>query len=53
MDSSRLIDVKPRISDELDKMRSWKIPDIVDPSQLKALRLPDPVATGKVGVSMF
>ncbi|KAG8649977.1 protein TOPLESS-RELATED PROTEIN 2 isoform X2 [Manihot esculenta] len=47
-DSSRLIDVKPRISDELDKMRSWKIPDIVDPSQLKALRLPDPVATGKV-----
>lgn len=52
-DSSRLIDVKPRISDELDKMRSWKIPDIVDPSQLKALRLPDPVATGKVGVSMF
>ena len=48
MDSSRLVDVKPRISDELDKMKSWKIPDIVDHSQLKALRLPDSIATGKV-----
>ncbi|KAF2306653.1 hypothetical protein GH714_020103 [Hevea brasiliensis] len=48
MDNSRLVDVKPRISDELDKIKSWKIPDIVDPSQLKALRLPDPIATGKV-----
>ncbi|KAF2288033.1 hypothetical protein GH714_004006 [Hevea brasiliensis] len=48
MDSNRLVDVKPRISDELDKIKSWKIPDIVDPSQLKALRLPDPIATGKV-----
>ncbi|XP_021665007.2 protein TOPLESS-RELATED PROTEIN 2 isoform X1 [Hevea brasiliensis] len=48
MDNSRLVDVKPRISDELDKIKSWKIPDIVDPSQLKALRLPDSIATGKV-----
>lgn len=49
MENSRLVDVKPRISDELDKIKSWKIPDIVDPSQLKALRLPDSIANGKVG----
>lgn len=49
MDSSRLVDVKPKISDDLEKIKSWKIPDIVDQSQLKALRLPDPVTTGKVG----
>lgn len=48
MDSSRLVDVKPRISDDIDKIKSWKIPDIVDPSHLKALRLPDPVTAGKV-----
>ncbi|KDP21790.1 hypothetical protein JCGZ_00577 [Jatropha curcas] len=48
MDSSRLVDVKPRISDELEKIKSWKIPDIVDSSQLKALRLPDTIANGKV-----
>ncbi|WCJ27942.1 Protein TOPLESS [Euphorbia peplus] len=48
MDNNRHVDVKPRISDELDKSKSWSSPDIVDPSQLKALRLPDPMATGKV-----
>lgn len=48
MDSSRLVDVKPRISDDVDKIKSWKIPDVVDPSQLKAARLPDSVSTGKV-----
>ncbi|XP_050232016.1 protein TOPLESS-RELATED PROTEIN 2-like [Mercurialis annua] len=48
MDASRLVDVKPRISEELDKIKSWKIPDIVDQSQLKALRLSDTVATGKI-----
>lgn len=51
MDNSRLVDVKPKISEELEKIKSWKIPDIVDQSQLKALRLPDPVASGKVGVA--
>lgn len=50
MDSSRLVDIKPKISDDIEKIKSWKIPDILDQSQLKALRLPDPVATGKVCV---
>ncbi|KAG5233006.1 protein TPR [Salix suchowensis] len=47
MDNSRLVDVKPRISDDTDKLKSWKS-DIVDSSQLKALRLPDSIAAGKV-----
>ncbi|KAK1303545.1 Topless-related protein 1 [Acorus calamus] len=41
-------DVKPRISDDSEKVKSWKLSDIVDPAQLKALRLPDPFTTGKV-----
>ena len=48
MDNSRLVDVKPRISDDTDKLKSWKS-DIVDSCQLKALRLPDSIAAGKVG----
>lgn len=48
MDSGRLVDVKPRIPDDVDKIKSWKIPDVVDSSQLKAVRLPDSVSTGKV-----
>ncbi|KAK1261901.1 Topless-related protein 1 [Acorus gramineus] len=41
-------DVKPRVSDDVEKVKSWKLADIVDPAQLKALRLPDPFTTGKV-----
>ncbi|KAK6232510.1 hypothetical protein SCA6_002583 [Theobroma cacao] len=48
MDSSRLVDVKPRISDDADKIKGWRIPDIMDPSHLKALRLPDAITAGKV-----
>ncbi|KAJ0015143.1 hypothetical protein Pint_21768 [Pistacia integerrima] len=48
MDSSRLVDVKPRIADDADKVKSWKIPDVSDPSQMKALRLPDSIAPSKL-----
>ncbi|KAF8412884.1 hypothetical protein HHK36_000856 [Tetracentron sinense] len=48
MDSSRVADVKPNIIDDVEKIKSWKLPDIVDPAQLKALRLPDSMTTGKV-----
>lgn len=48
MDGSRLVDVKPRISEDVEKSKSWKIPDIVDSSQLKALRLPDSMITGRI-----
>ncbi|KAF5442396.1 hypothetical protein F2P56_035059 [Juglans regia] len=47
-DSSRLLDVKPRISDDADKILSWKVSDIVEKSQLKVLRLPDSITAGKV-----
>ena len=49
MDSSRLVDVKPRISDDTDKIKGWRIPDIIDPSHMKVLRLPDAITAGKVG----
>lgn len=49
IDSSRLVDVKPRIMDDMEKIKAWKIPDIQDPSQLKALRLPDSITASKVG----
>ena len=48
MENSRMADVKPRITEDLDKVKSWKLADIVDPNMLKALRLPDSSASGKV-----
>ncbi|KAL5837032.1 hypothetical protein ACOSQ3_014201 [Xanthoceras sorbifolium] len=47
IDSSRL-DVKQRIVDEAEKIKTWKSPDITESSQLKALRLPDSIAASKV-----
>ncbi|CAK7340124.1 unnamed protein product [Dovyalis caffra] len=52
MDNSRLVDVKPRISDDTDKLKVWKS-DIVDSSQLKALRLPDTIVAGKIPALWF
>ncbi|GMQ04079.1 hypothetical protein CsSME_00049623 [Camellia sinensis var. sinensis] len=48
VESSRAADIKPRILDNVGKVKSWKIPDIVDSAQLKALRLPDPLTVSKV-----
>ncbi|KAL6533647.1 Protein TOPLESS-RELATED PROTEIN 2 [Orobanche hederae] len=48
MESSRSADVKPRILDPTDKIKRWKFPDIADSSQLKTLKLPDPLTTSKV-----
>lgn len=45
MESSRMADVKPRISDEADKIKSWKLAEVVDSAHLKALRLPDSMTT--------
>ncbi|XP_024995982.1 protein TPR2-like isoform X3 [Cynara cardunculus var. scolymus] len=47
-ESSKVVDIKPRIVDGADKIKSWKLPDIVDSSHLKPLRLPDPMAASKV-----
>lgn len=52
MDSNRLVDIKPRVSDDTDRIKAWRIPDIVDPSHLKVLRLTDAITAGKVGTSI-
>ncbi|XP_017699765.2 protein TOPLESS-RELATED PROTEIN 2-like isoform X2 [Phoenix dactylifera] len=44
MDATRTAD-KPKILDNADKFKIWKLADIVDSSQLKALRLPDSMST--------
>lgn len=48
MESSRAADIKPRILDTNDKMKSWKFPDITDASQLRTLKLPDSLTPSKV-----
>lgn len=48
MESSRGTDVKPRILENTEKIKSWKSSDISDASQLKALKLPDSLAPNKV-----
>ncbi|MCD7461676.1 Protein TOPLESS-RELATED PROTEIN 2 [Datura stramonium] len=48
MENSRVPDVKPRIAENLDKIKSWKFSDIADSSQLKTLKLPDPLSASKV-----
>ena len=41
MDASRTPDVKPRITDESEKVKTWKLADIVDNGHLRALHLSD------------
>ncbi|KAL7122687.1 hypothetical protein ACP275_01G059100 [Erythranthe tilingii] len=48
MENSRTSDVKPRILDNTEKNKSWKFPDIAESTQLKTLKLPDPLAASKV-----
>ncbi|KAI3828620.1 hypothetical protein L1987_02725 [Smallanthus sonchifolius] len=47
-ESSKVVDIKPRIVDGPDKTKSWKLPEIVDSTNLKALKLPDPMPASKV-----
>ncbi|XP_047250976.1 protein TOPLESS-RELATED PROTEIN 2 isoform X5 [Capsicum annuum] len=48
MESSRVPDVKPKIAENMNKIKSWKFSDITDSSQLKTLKLPDPQSASKV-----
>ena len=41
MDASRTPDVKPRITDESEKVKTWKLADNVDNGHLRALHLSD------------
>ena len=43
MDNNRIVDIKPKISEDAEKMKSWKLADIVDSAHLRTLRLPDTV----------
>ncbi|KAM0853944.1 hypothetical protein ACQ4PT_050750 [Festuca glaucescens] len=45
MDVSRTPDVKPRITDESEKMKTWKLSDIVDSGHLRARHCPDTAAS--------
>ncbi|XP_061995760.1 protein TOPLESS-RELATED PROTEIN 2-like isoform X2 [Rosa rugosa] len=53
MENSGLVDVKPGIPDVIDKIKRCKVSDIADPSQMKALRLPDSKTAGKVVRLMY
>ncbi|XP_042472112.1 protein TOPLESS-RELATED PROTEIN 2-like [Zingiber officinale] len=41
VDSTKAADVKPRIPEETERIRSWKLTGIVNVGHLKTLRLPD------------
>lgn len=45
MDSNRAADVKPRISEDTEKIKSLKLADVVDSAHIKALHLPDSTST--------
>ncbi|KAK9282441.1 hypothetical protein L1049_005359 [Liquidambar formosana] len=40
-DNRSLPDVKPRITDESEKSKIWKLSEINEPSQIRSLKLPD------------
>lgn len=48
MENSRTADIKSRISDDAEKIKGWKLAEIVDHKQLKAMSLPDSTTSGKV-----
>lgn len=52
-DSNRAGDVKPRIPDDADKIKIWKLAEIVDSAQLKALKLPDSLSTSSKVVRLL
>lgn len=41
-------DVKPRIPDEAEKSKIWKLTEISERSQLRTLRLPDSLLPARV-----
>ncbi|XAR66873.1 hypothetical protein NMG60_11013241 [Bertholletia excelsa] len=54
VDNRSLIDVKPRIADELiDKSRILKLTEISEPSQCRSLRLPDNLTATRVCRLMY
>ncbi|KAL8158733.1 hypothetical protein V2J09_000270, partial [Rumex salicifolius] len=51
-DNRSLVDVKPRVDESVDKPKAWKLPEINETSQCRALRLPDNnISTTSVKIS--
>lgn len=49
IDSRSLVDIKPKIADEsLEKSRIWKLTEVTEQSQCRAMRLPDSLTTVRV-----
>ncbi|CAG7890128.1 unnamed protein product [Brassica rapa] len=46
-DTRSLSDVKPRIPDEAERSKVWKLAEISERSQLRTLRLPDTLLPGR------
>ncbi|XP_073011720.1 protein TOPLESS-RELATED PROTEIN 2-like [Typha latifolia] len=53
VEASRTTDVKPRIPDDSEKIKTWKLADIADSTHLKALRLPESVTTASKVVRLL
>ncbi|KAK2974417.1 hypothetical protein RJ640_021273 [Escallonia rubra] len=47
-DSRSLPDVKPRMTEELEKSKIWKLTELSEPSQLHSLRLPDSLLSVRI-----
>ncbi|XP_031279576.1 topless-related protein 1-like [Pistacia vera] len=47
-DFRNLEDVKPRLTEEVNPVKNWKLTEISEPSQLRTLRLPARVKTDKI-----
>uniref|UniRef100_A0A0D3AD99 CTLH domain-containing protein n=1 Tax=Brassica oleracea var. oleracea TaxID=109376 RepID=A0A0D3AD99_BRAOL len=47
-DTRSLSDVKPRIPDEAERSKVWKLAEISERSQLRTLRLPDTLLPGRI-----
>ena len=52
-DNRTLPDVRPRVADELEKSKIWKLTEINEPSQLRSLCLPDSLMPIRVCIALF
>lgn len=48
MESNLAVEVKPRVEDAVDKIKTWKLTEIMEPSQCRTIRLPDNLPASKV-----
>lgn len=49
-DNRSLQDAKPRVSDELEKSKIWKLTEISEPAQVRSSRLPDSLLSVRVSI---